>query len=79
MGIRFIFKIPRITNNDFVNNIFNLLNVKSLCYKNLLLSFYKFRNNTVDISHIYIMNNYGVLIIAIESTCENCSLPEITY
>jgi len=36
-----------------VHNVFNLFNVKSLYYKNLLLSFYKFRINTVDIIHIY--------------------------
>jgi len=49
----FISYIPRLTNNEFVYNVCNLLNIKCLYHKNLLLSFHKFKNHTVYINHIY--------------------------
>jgi len=51
--IKFIFNLPRLTNNEFVYNVINLLNIKYLYYKNVLLCFYKFKNNAVYVDHIY--------------------------
>lgn len=42
-----------LTNNVFVYNVFNLLNIRCLYYKNSLLTYYNFKNNTVQIDHIY--------------------------
>jgi len=52
--IQFIFNLPRLTNNELVYNIFYLLNIRCLYYKNLLLTYYNFKNNTVHIDHICI-------------------------
>lgn len=43
--ITFIFNLPRLTNNEFVYNVFNLLNIRCLYYKNLLLTYHNFKNN----------------------------------
>jgi len=58
--IKFIFNLPSLTNYDCVYNVFNLLNNRCLYYcliylyyKNLLLTYHNFKNNTVHIDHIY--------------------------
>ena len=45
--IQFIFNLPRLTNNEIIYNVFNLLNIRCLYYKNLLLTYHNFKNNTV--------------------------------
>jgi len=39
--------------NLYTYNVLNILNIKCLYYKNVLLCFHKFKNNTIYVDHIY--------------------------